>query len=168
MSPTQQIFLSHSGHDAARATQFAATLEQELARLGHRVQVFNTSEPEHRYQSLQELLNIGEDWRWRAQQYEQDLRSYLRRNLEESAAFLVLVTPKSLAAASSVIEFEIEAAKAAAKEQSSVFFFPCVADGATLRDLPDGAQEFQGIALDAKHGLARLVEALDRRFSAKR
>jgi hypothetical protein len=162
-----QMFLSHSGHDADRATQFAATLEKELARLGYDVQIFNTSEPEHRYQSLQELLNVGEDWRLRAQEYEQDLRSYLRRNLEESAAFLMLVTPNSLAAASGVIEFEIATARAAAKAQSRAFFFPCVAAGATLRDLPDGAEEFEGVELDAQHGLARLLEALDRRFSAK-
>jgi hypothetical protein len=164
----QQIFLIYSGHDADRATQFAATLEQELARLGHDVQVFNTSEPEHRYKDLQDLLHVGEDWRLRVQRYEEDLRSYLRKNLEESAAFLVLVTPKSLAAASRVIEFEINTARAAAKEQSRASFFPCVAGGATLRDLPEGAEDFQGIELDAQHGLARLLEALDRRFSAKR
>ena len=166
MSPRQQIFLSHSGHDADRATQFAATIEKELARLGHDVEVFNTSEPEHRYKNLQELLNVAEDWQLRAQEYEEDLRSYLRRNLEQSLAFLVLVTPNSLAAASRVIEFEIDTAKAAAKEQSRLFFFPCVAHGTTLRDLPEGAEEFQGIELDAERGLECLLEALDRRLSA--
>ena len=167
MSQKHQVFLSHSGRDADRATQFAATLEKELIGLGHDVEVFNTSEPEHRYTGLQKLLNAGEDWRARAQEYEEELRSYLRGHLEKSSAFLALVTPKSLAAASRVIEFEIDTAKAAANEQSSLFFFPCVADGARLGALPEGAREFQGIELDAEHGLERLLKALDRALSAK-
>src|SRR5438132_69034 len=110
-SKKRQVFLSHSGHDAHRATELAATLERRLADLGDQVEVFNTSEPEHRYSDLRELLTVGQDWGARAERHEDELRAYLTQNMDESSAFLSLVTPNSLRAASKVIEFEIETAR---------------------------------------------------------
>ena len=150
-SKKHQVFLSHSGHDANRATELAATLERRLADLGDQVEVFNTSEPDHRYKDLRELLTAGENWRARAERYEDELRAYLTENMEESSAFLSLVTPNSLRATSKVIEFEMETARSMAM-RNRAFFFPCVADGASLRDLPSAAREFQGVELDAEEG----------------
>ncbi len=165
ISKKRQAFLSHSGRDARRSTELAATLEQRLADLGDPIEVFNTSEPEHRYKDLQELLTAGQDWRARAEQYEDELRTYLTQNMEESSAFLSLVTPNSLRAASKVIEFEIETARSMAMKKQIPFFFPCVADGASLRDLPPNAMEFQGVELDKEEGLTQLVKAVHRALS---
>jgi hypothetical protein len=136
-----------------------------LRELGYEVEVFNTSEPEYRYKDLSELLSAGEDWRARAERYEEELRAYLVKNLEESAAFLALVTRKSLAAGSKVIEFEIEAARSVAFKRGKLFFFPCVADGAALQELPARAMEFQGVDLGGSEGLGKLAEALSRALS---
>jgi len=162
LSSTPQIFLSHSGRDASRAIGLAAQLEAELTKLGHVAHVFNTSEPEYRYGELREVLTLGEDWRSRAEQYDRELREYLRENLTKSVAFLTLVTPESLSAASKLIEFEIETARAVALQNGAAFFFPCVAGGAHLSQLPGGAIEFQGVALDEEGGLGRLIEGLCR------
>ena len=164
-SKKRQVFLSHSGRDAHRATELAATLEQRLAELGDQIEVFNTSEPEHRYKDLRELLTAGQDWWARAEMYEDELRAYLTEKLEESSAFLSLVTPNSLTAASKVIEFEIETARSVAMREQMAFFFPCVTAGASLRDLPPGAMEFQGVDLDAEEGLTRLADAVHRALS---
>ena len=106
------------------------------------------------------LLTAGEHWRARAEQYEEELRSYLSEHLKNSVAFLALVTPRSLAAASRVIDFEIEMASRVAKEIGRPFFFPCVADRAALHELPPGALQFQGMDLNGRDGLARLAEEL--------
>lgn len=158
----RQVFLSHSGLDAQWATKLAAALEQRLTELGHDIEVFNTSEPEHRYKDLQKMLAAGEDWRAQAEQYEEELRVYLSQNLERSSAFILLVTFNSLMAESNVIQFEINTARSAAMRTQKLFFFPCVSGGVSLRDLPLGAMEFQGIELDSKEGLARLIEAVQR------
>ena len=160
-----QVFLSHSGIDAPRAIELAARLEGELSNRGIQVEVFNTSEPEHRYKDLHELVTVGENFAVRAQQYEEELRAYLAENMEGSAAFVSLVTPASLEAASKIVEFEIETAHSLAKGRRIPFFFPCVAAGARLRDLPRGAMEFQGIALDTEEGLRRLADAIHRALS---
>jgi hypothetical protein len=162
-SKKRQVFLSHSSLDGHRAIELAATLERRLADLGDQVEVFNTSEPEHRYKDL--LLRAGHDWRAHIERYEDELRTYLTQNMEESSAFLSLVTPNSLRAASKVIEFEIETARSMAMRNQAPFFFPCVTGGASLRDLPPGAREFQGVELDAGEGLTRLVEAVHRALS---
>jgi hypothetical protein len=169
-SKKREVFLSHSGLDAHRATELAATLKRRLADLGDQVDVFNTSEPTYRYKDLRDLLTPGEDWRARAEQYEKELRTYLEKKMQDSVAFLSLCTPNSLRAASKVIEFEIETARSIAVRhrgagQKRPFFFPCVADGASLTDLPRGAQEFQGVELDGEEGLTELVHALHRALS---
>jgi hypothetical protein len=164
---THKVFLSHSGLDASRATELAARLKQELAHQGFDVEVFNTSEPEHRYEDLQELLATGEDFGARAAKYEEELRAYLAQNLTESSAFVSLVTPRSLQPASKVIDFELDTARELAQTRQTLFFFPCVADGATLRQLPRRAMEFQGIDLDGELGMARVVEAIARALKTK-
>ena len=140
-SKNRQVFLSHSGVDEYRATEFAATLERRLADLGDQVEVFNTSEPEHRYKDL--LLTAGQDWRAHTERYEDELRTYLTQNMEKSSAFLSLVTPNSLRAASKVIEFEIETAHSMAMRNQAPFFFPCVTGGASLRNLPPARGSFR-------------------------
>jgi hypothetical protein len=160
-----EVFLSHSGRDRDRATKLAATLELKLAELGYRVEVFNTSEPEHRYKELKEVLSAGDDWLARSKEYEEKLRAYLSKHLKASTAFLSLVTPNSLAAGSKVVEFEMEVAGSMAREHQGPFFFPCVSDGASLRDLPRNAMRFQGLELDQEDGMIRLVDAVQRALS---
>lgn len=109
MKSKRQIFLSHSGQDAERATALAAELERELALYGMEVEVFNTSEPEHRFQE-----SYGTD--------QSELRAYLQEHLSASKAFLALVTPQSLAAGSEVIEFEMEVARDAARHNDAGAF----------------------------------------------
>ena len=81
---------------------------------------------------------------------------------------MALITPKSLAAASELIEFEIETARAEALKGRRPFFFPCVADGESFGDLPAAAMEFQGIELEEEEGLERLLEALQPGLSEDR
>jgi len=157
------MFLSHSGRDKDRATKLAATLELKLAELGHRVEVFNTSEPEHRYKEL--VLSAGDDWRGRSERYDDELREYLRKNLESSTAFLSLVTPNSREAGSKVIEFEMDVAGSLARKGQRPFFFPCLSAGASFGDLPANAHEFQGVDLDDDAGMMRLMEGLQRALS---
>jgi hypothetical protein len=166
-SAIRTVFLSHSGLDAARATALATRLERELASRRFHVEVFNTSESEHRCKDLRYLLESGEDWRTRAGRYEEELRAYLAKNMSDAAAFVSLVTPTSLIAASKVIEFELDTAHEIARMRQTPFFFPCVADGATLRELPRRAIEFQGVELDGESGMARLVEAIARALKTR-
>ena len=97
-----------------------------------------------------------------AQVYDQQLRDYLEKNLSTSAAYVLLVTPESLAADSAWIKFEIEQASQKARAVNGLYFFPCAADGAKLTQLPGQSQEFQGIELRDHDSMAKLVEAIDR------
>ncbi len=126
------------------------------------MEVFNTSEPEHRYATLESLISVGQRWLPRIAQYEVDLRKYLSDNLHDSAAFVLLVTPRSLAAASKVIEYEIDMAHEMTTKSQKVFFFPCVSDGAKLFQLPQKASNFQGVALDEPDGLMQLAKFIGR------
>ena len=146
--PRIKVFLSHSGRDAQRATRLAAALKEELRPYSgcEQVDVFNTSEPEHRFGGLEARIAAGDAWLPAWETYEEELRAYLSRHLLDSSAYVLLVTPESLSLASRWVEFEIEAAHARALEGH--VFIPCVQGGATLAALPRGAKEFQGIALD--------------------
>ena len=158
----KKVFLSHSGLDAREATELATGLEQALAQLGWQVEVFNTSEPEHRYATLESLVSAGHQLQPRAAQYEIDLRTYLSDNLHDSAAFVLLVTPRSLAAASKVIEYEIDMAHEMITQSHKVFFFPCVSDVARLFQLPQKAGNFQNVTLDEPDGLMQLAKGIRR------
>lgn len=125
-------------------------------------EIFNTSEPEYRYKELKELISPGDDFRQKAYAYDEELKNYLKRHLSESAIYLLLVTPRSLDAHSGWIEFEMHAAREVLGTEHRRFFMPCVAGGATLRELPTPANLFQGIELDGEprsiHELARHID----------
>jgi hypothetical protein len=128
---------------------------------------FNTSEPEHRFYDLKEVLRSGENWAQRAQQYDEELRRYITQNLLSSEAYVLLVTGRSLTANSSWVKLEIETARSEALNHLQFFFFPCVADGASLGDLPEGAFEFQGIELEQTEGVAKLARTIVDGFSQR-
>jgi len=159
----KQIFLSHSGLDRDLALDVAARLTQRLAECGYQVRVFNTSAPEHRYQELQEMLSAGEAWASRAKQYEDELRDYLRAQLEQSLAFVSLITRRSHSAGSDYITFEMDTAHTLARDGAHAgagFFFPLLAGDADYQDLGDTkAETFQAVKLEGR-GFDDLVEAL--------
>jgi hypothetical protein len=157
-----KIFLSHSGLDSDRSFSLQRKLEEGFKKLGYRVKVFNTSTIEDRFKELKSVLGSAEDWAQHAEKYEEELRRYLEQNLADSMAYLLLVTPKSLEANSSWIRFEIDTAKSKSLRQRRSFFFPCVANGATLRELPEGAMEFQGLELEASGWLEKLATIIAR------
>src|SRR5215471_6741661 len=97
------LFLSHSGLDAALSVSIQRQLEHELNIRGLRVKVFNTSTVADRFKELQ--LLAGADWRSEDTKYQKELQEYLQTNLRDSAAYVLLVTPQSLAAHSEWIRF---------------------------------------------------------------
>jgi hypothetical protein len=153
-----KIFLSHSGLDADRSLALQREIGVRFKKLGYGVKVFNTSTVEDRFKELE--LTSGGDWREQNAQYETELRHYIQQNLVASTAYLLLVTPASLEAKSRWIRFEIDAARSKAASRKRPFFFPCVADGAALAELPEGAYEFQGIELETPEWLEKLTQAI--------
>jgi hypothetical protein len=162
MSLTNQlkIFLSHSGLDSDRSLTLQRELEGEFKQLGYPVKVFNTSTVEDRFKELKSVLTSGANWREQAKRYETELRHYIEQNLVDSMAYLLLVTPASLAVNSRWIRFEIDTARSKAISGKKPFFFPCVANGATLADLPEGAYKFQGIELETPQWLETLTKTI--------
>jgi hypothetical protein len=169
MSFTNQlkIFLSHSGLDSDRSLTLQTELEGRFKMLGYRVKIFNTSTVEDRFKELESVLTTGGGWREQTEQYETELRHYIEQNLVDSVAYLLLVTPASLSANSRWIRFEIDTARSKVTSGKRPFFFPCVADGAALAELPEGAREFQGIELETPKWLEDLTEAILHSFGAK-
>ena len=155
-----KIFLSHSGMDSDRSKSFQQELEDRFKNLGYQVKIFNTSTVEDRFKELKSIIAGGDDWIEQVKQYEEELRKYLEQNLVDSTAYLLLVTPKSLKANSQWIQFEIETAKSKAIIEGRSFFFPCVADGAALADLPSAAMEFQGLELEAPGSIEKFVKVI--------
>jgi hypothetical protein len=165
-----QVFLSHAGEDHALSISLADQLRTHCADLGHAVDVFNTSEPEYRFRELEERIRVGEPGDEAIVKWEEDLRDYLRTNIESSRAYVLLVTPKSLAKNSRWISFEMQVAREiavrlqAAREfagRLTLYFFPCTV-GASLHELPGEAIYFQGVELDKPNGFFRLTEGLNR------
>ena len=157
-----KIFLSHSGLDSDRSISLQRVLEKRFKRLGYRIKVFNTSTVEDRFQKLESVLTAGDEWIEKTKQYEDELRKYIQQNLVDSTAYFLLVTPKSLAANSRWIRFEIDTARSKAMSEQKSFFFPCVAGGARLAELPEGAMEFQGLELEAPMWLEKFVAVIGR------
>jgi len=160
-----KVFLSHSGRDADRSLVLQRDLEQRFNELAYDIKVFNTSTVEDRFKELESILTAGGVWREQAAQYEAELRRYIEENLVDSSAYLLLVTPVSLAANSRWIRFEIDTARSKAMTGQKAFFFPCVADGASLGELPEGASEFQGLELDGPGWLDLLTREISREIS---
>ena len=160
---TSRLFLSHSGLDAALAAQVQQEIEAVFADRALGMKVFNTSTPHDRFKTLESWLAPGTPWAREVVAYEEELKRYLRQSLDESAAYLLLVTRASLAADSKWIRFEIDAARSIALGGRTSFFFPCVADGVTLSELPDDAKEFQGLRLGDPGWSGRLATAIAER-----
>jgi hypothetical protein len=165
-----RVFLSHSGRDASRVAQVASDIKKALADAGP-FEVFNTSEPHYRYAALSESLRDGDRWSARAASYEKRLKRYLVTNLLNSAAYILLVTPASLAADSRWIRFEIEIAYAAYFQRQEDFFFPCVTGGARFAQLPPTAAQFKATYIDQQMGgltnsLAKCLARTNRTYSS--
>jgi hypothetical protein len=159
-----RVFLSHSRRDARRAVRVASDVKKTLAD-GPPFEVFNTSEPHFRFAELSESLRAGERWSASAASYDRSLKRYLVTNLLNSAAYILLVTPTSLANDSRWIRFEIEIAYAAYFQRQEAFFFPCVTGGARFAELPPTAALFQATYIDQQMGLltGSLAKCLARR-----
>jgi hypothetical protein len=155
-----KLFLSHSGLDATLSAKVQQAIEAVFADRALDITVFNTSTPHDRFKTLESCLAPGTPWAREVVAYEEELKRYLRRNLAESAAYLLLVTPASLATQSKWIRFEIDVARSIARRGRTSFFFPCVADGVTLSRLPEGATEFQGLRLVDPGWAAQLASAV--------
>jgi hypothetical protein len=145
-----KFFLSHSGLDSDRSLALQREIERQFKEHGFRVKVFNTSTVADRFRELS--LTSGGDWSDQTKQYETELRRYIERNLVDSTAYILLVTPASVAANSHWIQFEIDTARSEAlgadRRHGRRFFFPLLADGATFRQLPKEAAEFHALNLD--------------------
>jgi hypothetical protein len=105
-----KLFLSHSGLDATLSAKVQQAIEAVFADRALDITVFNTSTPHDRFKTLESCLAPGTPWAREVVTYEEELKRYLRRNLAESAAYLLLVTPASLATQSKWIRFEIDVA----------------------------------------------------------
>lgn len=158
----KKIFLSHAGEDRNFVLRLAAQIEEEWHRQvpDSVAEVFCTSKNEDRFKELKQVLRPEANWREETERWEEELRQFLRQNLLGSAAYLLLVTKQSIKKNSAWIQFEIDIASERAGDKSG-FFFPCVAEGATFRDLPAKANMFQGIDLGSHDGISNLITALN-------
>jgi hypothetical protein len=122
-----------------------------------------SSKNEYRLKELKQVLRPEANWRAETERWEEELRQFLRQNLLGSTAYLLLVTEQSIKKNSAWIQFEIDIAFERAKEvrPHGGFFAPCVAEGATLSDLPAKANRFQGIDLGSHDGVSNLITALN-------
>ena len=154
MKRPQEVFLSHSGLDREVAQSLSSRIEQAL-----HVKVFNTSGSEDRFKDLKHILLHEMDWEVEAEKYDAQLKDYLRKNLLDSNAYLLLVTERSLQAESSWIEFEMKVALEQAAQRRS-FFFPVVTEAKLLGRLPRVAARFQGISIESENGIEELLEVL--------
>jgi hypothetical protein len=154
------LFLSHSGEDRILAVQLAQTIRQAF---NQQIDVFNTSEPQYRmtkYDDLNNFIQIGSDWRKGILRWSEILGKELTSKIENSVGILLLVTPQSIELHSQWIDLEIKAGTTLASKKGYPFFFPIVAGGATLRQLPGKAREFQGIDLSDKESFNELLMIL--------
>ena len=149
---TPQIFLSHAGEDADLAKRIVARLERDVLTNYGPVRLFNTSAPENRFRDFEDYVAAGEEFR--PEEWEEELRAYLKQHIHSSAAYVLLVTPQSLSKRSKWIEFEIDTAYDE-QQDGRIGFVPCAANGASLADLPAKAEAFQGVNLSEAQGFQR-------------
>lgn len=126
-----RLFLSHSGLDAVLARTLSAYLERGLAAQGFNVDVFNTSEPEHRFDLAAQPSTLDDA--------DDALRAYLQHHLDGSHGCLMLMSPQSLAACSPWIHFEADRASRAATARGGrvPFFLPVVMGNAVIPSASD-------------------------------
>jgi hypothetical protein len=167
----RDVFLSHSGLDAMLATSLASDLKRWFEVMSGpelTVEVFNTSEPEYRFD--------GEgkpDARGLFRQYYTDpLHAYLSERLRSADAFLMLITPASVQAHSEWIIFELQVAAETRNEiqgHSPVgawveFGFACLAHGAKAEDLPGVTKAFE---IEDNKEILRLADVLLETFKSR-
>jgi hypothetical protein len=153
------IFLSHAGEDQLIAIDLANKIKSALLGQGYKVDVFNTSEPEHRFKDLKDVLLPGDLWEPKIKRYDTELAAYLQKHLALSFAYLLLVTRNSLIKNSEWIEMEMSVAKEEA-ERKKLYFIPCVTEGAELSQLPKQAETFLGLDISAEDGIDPLTTIL--------
>ena len=136
------VFLSHAGEDADVASRLAWDLREDLDAVGIEIEVFNTSESADRFKDFGDIVAGGGTFD--AEEWERELRGYLRENIAKSAVYLLLVTPTSLEKNSKWIEFEINTAYEQ-RTQNQIGFIPCTTKGASLGELPPKASIFTGV-----------------------
>ena len=155
-----KLFLSHSGLDATLSISMKTSIEGHFSALGHHITVFNTSTPCDRFKTLPSYLDPGTLRTPDATRYENELEQYLLENVSDASAYLLLVTPESLAANSHWVRLEIDWALYRATHDPRYPFFPCLAGGVSVKQLPDGAQEFTELRLDDSTWLENLAHSL--------
>jgi hypothetical protein len=156
-----KLFLSHSGLDSSLSLELQSDLERAFQIRGFSPRIFNTSTPEDRFEDLRSILTAGATWRQEYEKYKKRLEKYLEENLRTSDGYLLLVTPQSLKARSEWIQFEIDLARSKAMRERQSFFFPCVAAGAKLTELPREADEFQGLDVSSPRWLDRFIRVIE-------
>lgn len=160
---TPQIFLSHAGEDADLALRIAARLERDVLTNYGPARIFNTSAPENRFRDLEDFLPAGEEFR--PDEWEAELRAYLKHHIHSSAAYVLLVTPQSLRKRSKWIQFEIDTAYDE-QQGGRIGFIPCAAGGARLADLPSKAAAFQGVNISEQQGFREIDRNYDQLLGA--
>jgi hypothetical protein len=153
------IFLSHAGEDHLVATDLARKIKTSLFKHGYNVEVFNTSEPEHRFKDIRDVLLPGDLWEPKIKRYDVELTDYLQQHLKGSFAYLLLVTRESLMKNSKWIEMEMSVAKEEAERQE-LYFIPCVTEVTELYEIPEKAMTFQGINVSSDEGINQLTGVL--------
>jgi len=161
-----QIFLSHSNGDRDLAAEIAYTIEYRLAFWELDVDVFNTSEPEDRFNDFDKIIQAGVFRKDDVEEYEAELMDYLRTNLVKSTVYLLLATRQSLKNSRRWMAFEIALAHEEAGRRNLVFI-PCLAGGAHAAELPPKAAIFHALDLSSNIGYGQLIHQLRMRFTYK-
>lgn len=89
------------------------------------MEVFNTSEPQHRFEDLEARTRRGEaadDLRWHL-----DLQAYLKGNIHAADVYVLLVSPRCLEKHSRWVAFEVQTVLDASDH--ILRFLPCVLGG---------------------------------------
>ena len=159
-SPKAQVFLSHSGHDADIAIQIAKLIEVDLAKRGHTVEVFCTSEPEHRFKKFDDLFKNNGSSKKRLKRSVNKLeyliwgksllKKYLRENINESLAFVSLSSTRGTDSLSEYINFELEVVKKMIPDYL-ISYFPLFLDKSGEYHLPEELQRICGLIIDIEN-----------------
>ncbi len=130
MAETQEqpkrVFISHSGRDKFVVTEMAELVRTILARRGIRAEVFNTSDSEHRFRDR----SSGET----EDEWEQNLKAYLQKNLDESDLYILAFTPTTFSRVSDWVRFEFHVADELSTVEH-IAFLPCVMHGFVRKDM---------------------------------
>ena len=112
------VFLSHSHRDGKLATSLARAIERAF---DNTVEVFNTSEPEHRLEDFDPAP--GSLWSEEWTEYEAQTKDQLAAIIERARAYVLLVTARSLRENSEWVRYEMTVADSVQVE-GRCFFLP--------------------------------------------